>query len=302
LISGAGLLVYQFAFNKNSKSFAKNELKNKEEVKPADSGKTILPEIKTNDSNLTSTANGKQQKNNEVAVNDKTAPGRASRQTTSAGSIKKDSIVYNNDLNNEPTAAFKTPSKSADDKTVRNSAIKDEKKEIAKEEAKTLTNKAKQNASAVPQQNEAVFYKESAATDRKAGNQNSNTNIFRGRITDANNNPIPFANVTNPADNVGTYSDAKGYFNLTSPDSVLDVQIRSIGFENVNARLKNNVSNNQVVMQDDRRSLSEVVISNKKPNAAARSRGANIKVEEPEPADGWINYDTYLVNNLNMPD
>ena len=83
---------------------------------------------------------------------------------------------------------------------------------------------------------------------------------------------------------------------------MLDVQVRSIGFENNNAQLRYTIANNQVVLQDDRNSLSEVVISNKKPNAGARSRESNIKIEEPEPADGWDNYDTYLVNNLKAPD
>lgn len=123
---------------------------------------------------------------------------------------------------------------------------------------------------------------------------------FRGRVVDANNNPVPFANITNTRDNAGTYTDAKGFFNFISPDTVLDVQIRSIGFENSNAQLRNNVLNNQVVLQDDR-SLSEVVISTKKPNTMARER-SNAKLEEPEPLDGWENYDTYLVNNLKPPE
>ena len=29
---------------------------------------------------------------------------------------------------------------------------------------------------------------------------------------------------------------------------------------------------------------------------------ANIKFEELEPADGWSNYNTYLVNNINIPE
>jgi outer membrane biosynthesis protein TonB len=113
---------------------------------------------------------------------------------------------------------------------------------------------------------------------------------------------VPFANVTNPQDNVGTYTDARGYFNLTYPDSVLNVQVRSIGFENNAVQLRNNVASTQIVLQDDRKSLSEVVVSNQKPNAAARSRESNIKIEESEPTDGWDNYDAYLANNLNVPE
>lgn len=125
------------------------------------------------------------------------------------------------------------------------------------------------------------------------------SNIFRGKVTDAQNNPLPFANITNSRDNVGTYSDAQGNFVLTSPDSVLDVQVRSLGFENNNVQLQNNTASNKVVLNDDR-SLTEVVISNKKINS--RMREGNMVLEEPEPADGWSNYDTYLANNLNVPE
>jgi hypothetical protein len=127
-------------------------------------------------------------------------------------------------------------------------------------------------------------------------------NYFRGRVIDANNNPVPFANITNIEDTAGTYTDAKGNFILVSPDSILNIQIRSIGFESNITQLKNNVANNQVVMQYDHKTLNETVMSNVKPNAAARAGINTMKLEEPEPEDGWANYDAYLVNNLNIPD
>jgi len=132
--------------------------------------------------------------------------------------------------------------------------------------------------------------------------RNQRSNIFRGRVTDANNVGVPFANVTNVEDKVGTYADANGYFNLTSPDTALTVQVRSIGFENNQVQLRNTLPTNQVVMQDDRRNLSEVVISNQKPNVAALNRDANKTLQEPEPADGWANYNTYAANNLEIPE
>ncbi len=128
------------------------------------------------------------------------------------------------------------------------------------------------------------------------------TNIFRGRVTDGMNFGVPFAKVTNTDDNVGTYTDARGYFNLTSPDSVLHVQVRSIGFENNATQLRNSVPNNQVVLQNDSRSLKALVINNQRANASRRSDNNNIRLEEPVPADGWENYDTYLSNNLVMPE
>ena len=292
LIAGAGLLVYQFAFNNNrSKNIAEANSKQKEEIKTADSGNTATPVISAQDRALAETT--REQKNELTTKNNKTIR-----------LIKTDSLSYNHDIVEKKTQGLTTaPSKIADDKSVQanNSDIKDEKKAIAKEELKTSPHyDNKVNPGVIPQSEAFYKSKEPAAGSRKQ--ENFSANIFRGRITDANNNPVPFANITNTQDNVGTYSDARGYFNLTSPDSVLKVEIRSIGFENNNVQLLNKVSNNQVVMQDDSKSLSEVVISNKKPNAAARSRESNMKVEEPEPADGWDNYDTYLLNNLNMPD
>jgi len=125
-------------------------------------------------------------------------------------------------------------------------------------------------------------------------------NSFRGRIRDTNNNPLPFANITNTRDNVGTYADAQGRFTLVSPDSVLNVQVRSVGFENNTVQLKNNVASNEVVLQEDK-STPDKVLTIQKPDAS-RSRMASIKFEELEPADGWGNYNTYLANNLNIPE
>ena len=140
----------------------------------------------------------------------------------------------------------------------------------------------------------AYFKKEDASNNRQQAN------YFNGRIKDANNNPLPFANITNTRDNVGTYADAQGRFTLVSPDSVLNVQIRSVGFENSTVQLKNSVTGNDVVLQEDR-TTPKRVLSFQKPDTS-RSRMANIKFEELEPADGWSNYNTYLVNNINIPE
>jgi hypothetical protein len=130
----------------------------------------------------------------------------------------------------------------------------------------------------------------------KTNNSQARINYFRGRVTDENAKALPFANVTNIADSIGTYSDANGNFVLISPDTVLDVQVRSIGFTNNNSRLQNNVTTNKIVMQEDN-SLPETVINNQRStNSRARN---NMVLEESEPVDGWANYDLYIANNLN---
>ena len=126
-------------------------------------------------------------------------------------------------------------------------------------------------------------------------------NVFRGQVTDNNFNALPFANITNIADNVGTYTDAKGNFVLTSTDSILNVQVKSIGFDNNITQLTPLPAPSQVILQEDRKSLSEVVISRKK-ITSKRSRNSSMVLEEPEPVDGWENYDTYVANNLVVPE
>jgi len=133
-----------------------------------------------------------------------------------------------------------------------------------------------------------------------SSNNSRQANYFNGRIKDANNNPLPFANITNTRDNVGTYADAQGRFTLVSPDSVLNVQVRSVGFENSTVQLKNSLTSNDVVLREDNTTPNKV-LSFQKPDTS-RSRMANMKFEELEPADGWSNYNTYLANNINLPE
>jgi hypothetical protein len=125
-------------------------------------------------------------------------------------------------------------------------------------------------------------------------------NYFRGRVTDNANNALPFANITNTKDNVGTYSDAQGYFTLVSPDSVMNVQVKSVGFENNNVQLRNYVADNRILMQEDK-SVAMDTIDKVKRNISSRRKNTMV-LEEPEPEDGWDSYGSYVANNVNVPE
>lgn len=130
-------------------------------------------------------------------------------------------------------------------------------------------------------------------------------NSFRGQVLDNNNNPLPFANVTNVQDGIGTYADSKGFFNLTSTaDSQLNVNVRVLGYNNLNYQLKSTTGLlNKVLLQEDRSLSAQVVEKNKKANEAARKSRNTMKLAgEPEPEDGWDNYYSYLDNNTNAPE
>ena len=110
---------------------------------------------------------------------------------------------------------------------------------------------------------------------------------------------MPFANVMNTRDNVGTYTDIKGNFNLLSSDSVLNVQIRSLGYLSDNYKLVPNSPYPTIVLKEDNNSRrqfqapTQSVVSNV-------TRKDTAELEEPEV--GWGYYNTYVANNIQIPD
>jgi hypothetical protein len=322
-VAGASLLIYQFGFNKKGTEIAKAEPAKKEELQVTDTTKAsstnqfVATTKDAPESKPGSTANDLTTKSTTTPVNDdKIASGNGQKGLIGETSDVKektghDEVVINNPAAPQPVAT--TTAKDAEEKA--DSYKITDKAVVKNEAAKEREMAAKKNKPESRQETDNYGVKDKAseqnngltAQNRRATEQNLNreraTNLFQGRVTDADNNGVPFANVTNVQDNnAGTYTDANGNFKLTYPDSILTVQVRSVGFENTNVQLRNNLPTNQVVMQEDRKNLSQVVVSNQKPGIAARSRDANMKLEEPEPADGWSNYDTYVANNLEVPE
>lgn len=126
-------------------------------------------------------------------------------------------------------------------------------------------------------------------------------NKFNYRIVDAQNNPVPFANVTNTRDNVGTYTDIKGYFNLVSSDSILNVQVRSLGFNAENYKLiPSNKTNNLVLKEDASAGLLMTANQGRQRVMSSAMRKDSADVVEPEV--GWSNYNTYADNNIKIPE
>ena len=125
-------------------------------------------------------------------------------------------------------------------------------------------------------------------------------NSFNYRVVDAQNNPVPFANVQNTRDKIGTYTDIKGYFNLVSSDSVLDVQVRSLGFNSENYRLLPSKQPNNIILKEDATARYQMANDQVGRVMSNVSRKDSAEVEEPEV--GWGNYNTYVENNIKIPD
>jgi hypothetical protein len=309
LIAGAGLIVYQLGFNKKSIDIAQAVQKQAATTEAKDSGKTTSPALLNADTIARSTTGTPEVKKDEAKTeliesnSVDLAKEQSPKKTDKTTPVINDTEAPGNasTVSGAPATAYaeKAKEETLDD------AIRQRRVSAARpEEYKTRRLNSDEVSVSPNSQNEKNLEGKIAGISRNNNQRKqafNQTNIFRGRVTDAYNNALPFSNITNIEDSIGTYSDARGYFTLTSPDSILTVQVRSLGFESDNVQLQNNIPNNQVQLQEDRSSLAEIVISNKKVNSK-RQENNTMVLEEPEPADGWTNYDLYLANNLKVPD
>ncbi|MBX3255465.1 MAG: carboxypeptidase-like regulatory domain-containing protein [Chitinophagaceae bacterium] len=155
-----------------------------------------------------------------------------------------------------------------------------------------------------------------AAAATQAENQRSVSEyiaprIFSGKITDDKNQALPFVNISIPNTPTSIYSDAQGNFRLTSADTQLVVQLKSVGFEGTKATLYSNTSNNIIQLTPSENSLAEIVVTGygttkKRTTPVAKQVKKEEDKEkeeaEAEPKDGWAAYDAYMMNNSRLPD
>lgn len=125
------------------------------------------------------------------------------------------------------------------------------------------------------------------------------TNSYNYRVVDAQNNPVPFANVKNIGENVGTYTDIRGNFNLVSSDSVLNVQIKSLGYLPNNYTIVPSSQFKSLTLKEDFYARREIFDSNRQLVSNA-TRKDTAELEEPEV--GWGYFNTYVANNIQIPD
>jgi TonB family protein len=130
---------------------------------------------------------------------------------------------------------------------------------------------------------------------------------FMAQVMAPDNSPLPFANISIKTESFGTYADVKGNFRLVSSDSVLTVEVKSLGYKPQYFTLKSNGQQNKIVLTEDDMAFKDrtVVSGNAGTVKAKLSRRATVikdSVVNVEPADGWDNYNTYVDNNINIPD
>jgi hypothetical protein len=164
-------------------------------------------------------------------------------------------------------------------------------------------------------ENEAIAKNKSAASDalfdkaqekREVAKELPLNKSFLAQVVSQDNTPLPFANISIKSENFGTYADVKGNFRLVSSDSVLTVEIKSVGYKPQYYTLKSNVAQNKIILAEDDMAFKKqtVVVGNSATKSKLSQKKLVIKdsVTNVEPVDGWDNYNTYVDNNITIPD
>jgi TonB family protein len=141
------------------------------------------------------------------------------------------------------------------------------------------------------------------STDKKEPELNHN---FIAQVVTPDNSSLPFSNITIRDENFGTYADVKGNFRLVSTDSILTIEVRSVGYLPKTYTLRSDHLQNKIVLQeDDMTAKNKTVVRNADVTHATRTRRATLMADSiinAEPADGWDNYNTYIANNIDIHD
>ena len=139
-----------------------------------------------------------------------------------------------------------------------------------------------------------------------ANNNQSLIHNFTAQVVGPDNTPLPFANITIKNEDFGTYADVKGNFRLVSSDSLVNVEVRSVGYLPRVFTMRSNAPQNRIVLAEDENTAKEraVVINNGMPSnrSARRAVMKDSLYVNVEPADGWDNYNAYVRNNIDIPE
>ena len=292
IIVGMGLLVQQLIFNdRNKDSIAVVEKDDKKAEVGANSNPIVVDSIK-NLSTKSDSASFKPAQKTSISP----TAGNYFNATTDTSKKEGGSDAVLKKRETEDVQALNAPVFADIERKDEPEKEKADLKKTLDDSTKTL-NDQKFNAArsvAKPKANQEYFN-----TRDNVGISSGFTlnNKFNYRVVDPQNNPVPFANVMNTGDNVGTYTDIRGNFNLVSSDSILHVQIRSLGYNAANYKLVPSNQSGTLVLNEDER--KETVAQNRKV-VNSLSRKDSAEIEEPEV--GWGNYNTYVANNIQIPD
>lgn len=135
-----------------------------------------------------------------------------------------------------------------------------------------------------------------------AERENSNTNDFFGQVVTPDNKPLSYANISIPQQGKPVYTDAAGKFRITARDTTLTVNVTSAGYNSQRAKLKTTNTQNVITMQPQNIAVAKVGAAKQETGKAKRQTEIIDSSSLDEPAGGWVQYNTYLNDNLRLPE
>ncbi len=290
IIIGVGLLVQQLAFNDRNKNSMAILEKNEKKAENVTNNDQLTPDSINNQESTQygPVANKQEQK---ASIPPKAESYVYSTPDTTRKIARPDD---ENDKKREKEKVAEVNLQEVASADKKDPSIKAEADGITlNDTSKSLNNKILNSPVSIEKTRASRAYYENDKLNEVALN-----NKYNYRVVDAQNNPVPFANVMNTRDNVGTYTDVRGSFNLVSSDSILHVQIRSLGYDAANYKLvPSNAQSGDLVLKEVE--SKETLAQNRKV-VSSLSRKDSAEIEEPEV--GWGNYNTYVANNIQIPE
>ncbi|HEX5154481.1 MAG TPA: carboxypeptidase-like regulatory domain-containing protein [Parafilimonas sp.] len=128
--------------------------------------------------------------------------------------------------------------------------------------------------------------------------------VFLGKVVDEDNIPVPFAIIESGNIAKQSVADANGDFKLYQKDSLINVTVSAIGFNNRSVALKQGV-NNPIILKSSSEGLNEVVVVGygKRQRKAFADSVARVqektKSDSAMPVGGWNNFNNYVLTQLN---
>lgn len=140
-------------------------------------------------------------------------------------------------------------------------------------------------------------------TDDLRKSETPGTRKFTATVVGSDGAPLPFANIRIINKDTSTYADAKGHLNLVAPDSLLDIDIKSVGYVSANFTLRSDIPQNKIVLAaKDSPVKGKNVETKRVPGTGKKTMvepAPGIEINAI-PADGWDYYNTYIANNLSI--
>ena len=248
-----------------------------------------------------------------------TAEERSATENNKLPTDKARSAIENDDLaSGKPDAALRSSPRSEKEGQLRppsplknnNAALK---KEVAARDAYDTINGApgvdgNQQLSGVVAGVSPGAKEVSVATTKGKAASGSKLNTFTGQLLTTENKPLSNALIKIADDGKGYFTDNNGNFSVTSPDSMVVIDVNTIGYEPTRIVLQKYNDPKKYLLPERVGELNEVVVIGygSKQRKTETANGRPVIKSQAQPDGGWRHFEEYVKANkdstLYVPD